>query len=161
MNQTNCSYLCPCSPIMEDQESPFSMGLYRSLVEIMGPSPLWASTGITSSCLLLFSSSLGAAMGTGGSEWTQGNISLCDRLPEITPGIKYHCLLSMFYLIFTDRPLMVTLNLWESWPPLVDTLHSHIPPCWALSRGISNRAILLFESIMVWEAWESNTQNTT
>lgn len=49
---------------------------------------------------------------------------------------------------------MVRLNLWESWPPLVDTRHSHSPPCWALTRGISNRAVLLFESMTVWEAWE-------
>lgn len=54
----------------------------------------------------------------------------------------------------TYRPLIVRLNLRESWPPLVDTLHSHSPPCWELRLWISNRAVLLFESMMVWEAWE-------
>lgn len=75
------------------------------------------------------------------------------------------CILEMLTTQYTEfscpylelLPLMVTLNLRESWPPLVDTLHSHNPFCWALRWGIWKCAVLLFESMTVREAWELHT----
>lgn len=71
----------------------------------MGPSPLWESTGITSSCLLLFSSSLGAVVGTGGSEKTQKkDFKMSSDVPAYWKWSQYiYIFLSVHYFNFFSK----------------------------------------------------------
>lgn len=79
--------------------------------------------------------------GSRGGRWGLWVSTKKNETPRyhISISVKYSKNQKSYFMslsIFSDQPLMVTLNLRESWPPLVETLHSHIPPWSMVRRGI-------------------------
>lgn len=101
---TAANYTSAYLPMIEDQDFSLSTGLYRTLVDTMGPSPLWESTGITRSCLLFFSRSLGAVVGTGGS-WKIKKMTWKCCGHSILPFSSNYC-----YYYFLKKEHIQTFN---------------------------------------------------